>query len=163
MRQVVVVIAVVLLTLPIAALARAPYTPPGARDAVMRFSLRVNVSDRENCRPRTQEELEALPVHMRSPEECTRDDARFLLVFTIDGARADTIPLRRGGLRGDRPLVTVQERRLPPGSHHIQVELLRLTHDGAMPIAQLASPIDLLPGQVGLVTLDPGSNRLVLR
>jgi hypothetical protein len=164
MRSIRILMAAALLTLPIAALARAPnYSPPGAAEAAVRFSLRMNVADRENCRLATPEELEALPIHMRSPEVCTRDAATFLLVFTIDGARTDTIPLARGGFKGDRPLVAVEERRLPPGDHFVKVELLRVSRDGTDRVADLAAPVQLGAGDVALITFDAGSGQLRLR
>src|SRR5688572_29218669 len=113
------------LTLPLAALARAPYTPARADDAVLRFSWRMNVTARENCRRHTQAELDALPVHMRTPEVCTRDVARYMLITRVGAAPADTVQLARGGVHGDRPVFVLEERVLPPGEHRIQVAVLR--------------------------------------
>lgn len=147
----------------IAALSRAPYSPPGGDAALLRISFRTTVSVRERCRPRTREELDALPVHMRTPEICTAEAATFFLIASIDDARADTLELVRGGVKGDRPLFVLDERPLPPGRHRVRVELLRAGADsGQRVLAALDTVLSLQAGAVGLVTLD-GAGRLVAR
>jgi hypothetical protein len=162
MRIIGIVLVSLLLTLPIAALSRAPYTPPGARDAVLRLSWRMNVSAREECRPRSAEELEALPVHMRTPEVCTRDQASYVLITRFGDTSADTAPLLRGGVKGDRPLFVLRERRLPPGEHRIALEVRRAAGGRDSVVAALAATVHAAAGAVVLVTLDE-SGRLVVR
>ncbi|HSJ10414.1 MAG TPA: hypothetical protein VK928_10885, partial [Longimicrobiales bacterium] len=155
-----VILASAALTLPVAALSRAPWTPPGADTATLRFSWRMSVKAQENCRARTQEELDALPVHMRTPEVCTRDDAAYVLVTRIDDTTPDTVHLLRGGVKGDRPLFVLEERVLPPGVHRVGVELQRITTEGAESMAALDTELELRPGGIALVTLD-AADRLV--
>lgn len=157
------ILCAVVLTFPIAALARAPYTPPGSGDAILRFSWRMSVSAKENCRLRTQAELDALPVHMRTLEVCTRDDASYLLVSRINGMPADTIHLVRGGVKGDRPLFVLKDRMLPPGRHRVRLELERITDAGTEVLAALDSTLALAEGRVQLVTLDAEARRLTAR
>lgn len=151
MRRIRVVLAGAMLALPIAALARAPYTPPGAEDAVLRLSWRMSATSRESCRPRTQEELDALPVHMRTPEVCTRDLARYLLVLQVGEAVADTVELQRRGAKGDRPLFVLEDRRLEPGVHRVRVGLHRVDRG---PLAEMDTVLTLERGAIALVTLD---------
>jgi ferredoxin/coenzyme F420-reducing hydrogenase delta subunit len=112
---------------------------------------------------RSQEELEALPVHMRSPEECTPDLSDFILVLAVDGRAPDTIPLVRGGLKGDRPLTVLHDRRLPPGRHDIDLQFTRVALDAATVIAALDTTLHIAPGEIGLVTLDATAGRLHAR
>ena len=157
-------LATALLTIPIGALSRAPYTPAGAADSRLRLSWRMNVSGMERCRMRTQAELDALPVHMRSPQVCEQDDASYILVTGIDGSAPDTVHLLRGGVKGDRPLFVLEDRTLPAGTHRVRVALERT--GGSVPPAVLASldaEIELAPGSVVLVTLDPDGRTLVVR
>lgn len=150
-------------TVMIAGLARAPYyTPPGAGDAMLRFSWRMSVTARENCRPRTPAELDALPVHMRTPEVCTRDSARYALITTIDDAAPDTVHLLRGGVKGDRPLFVLEERTLPPGRHRVRIELLRMSSAGVEILGEIDEVLTLEEGAIRLITLDL-AGRLVLR
>jgi hypothetical protein len=162
----------------IAGLTRAPYTPPGTDAALLRFSWRLSTASRENCRPRTQEELDALPVHMRTPEVCTRDASTFTLITRIDDAAPDTAHLTRGGAKGDRPLFVLQDRALEPGRHRLRVELRRDTAapgadaaarsttggaEGSELLATLDTTVDLVRGRVRLVTMDGDGGRLEVR
>lgn len=148
------------LVLPLVALARAPYTPPGARAAALRLSWRLAAPAAERCRPRTAEELAALPAHMRSPEVCERDVARYSLVTRVDDEAPDTLALEGGGVKGDRPLFVLEERRLPPGSHRVRVELWRDGGDGGdggrRRVAALDTVLPMEAGRARVVTLAGG-------
>ena len=123
----------------------------------------MSAPSRERCRTRTAEELAALPAHMRVPEVCEDDVARYLLVTRIGTAPADTAELVRGGAKGDRPLFVHVERTPGAGRHHLAVRLLRLESDGAEEVlARLDTTVVLEPGRVRLVTLDE-SGRLTAR
>lgn len=163
-RHVWIVLCTSAMTLIVAALARAPYTPPGAEEAMLRFSWRLSVPANENCRPRTQAELDALPAHMRTAEVCTRDEAAYSLVTRIDEAAPDTVQLLRGGLKGDRPLFVLREHALPPGRRRIRVELRREVPSSASTLlAGLDTVVELVPGRVQLVTLDAEARRFLVR
>lgn len=163
MRPLWMLLCSVALVLPIVALARAPsYTPPGATDAMLRFSWRMDVTLRENCRTRTAAELEALPVHMRTPEECTPLPATYALITRVANAAPDTLYLVRGGVKGDRPLFVLEERTLQAGDHRVRITLQRSTATGVEVLASLDSTLTLREGEVQLVTLD-GNGRMVVR
>jgi hypothetical protein len=159
-RSAAILAASVALILPIAGLARAPYTPAGAGDAVLRFSWRMTVSVREDCRQRTQAELDALPVHMRTPEECTRDASQYQLALRI-GERTELLQLMRRGAKGDRPLFVLEERRLPPGSYNVSVELQRVT-ELVETVARLDTALVLQRGAVKLITRAEDGRLLVV-
>ncbi|CAN5656976.1 hypothetical protein BH23GEM9_BH23GEM9_36210 [soil metagenome] len=158
-----IVLCTALITVPIAALTRAPYTPPGAEAAILRFSWRMSVVAREDCRPRTTQELDALPVHMRTAELCTRDRARYVLITRVDATAPDTLELLRGGVKGDRPLFVLEERTLAPGRHRVAIDLYRLTDNAGELLASLDTVLALEPGEVQLVTLDSEGRRLTVR
>jgi len=149
-----------LLTLGTAAAARAPYTPAGHEQAWLRFSWRLTISAKEHCRPRTQDELDALPVHMRTPEVCTPDTATYALLTRIDDQPVETKHLARGGVKGDRPLFVLEERALPPGKHHIRVAVERRDDGDDHLIAELDTTLVLERGRVQLITLSPDGRRL---
>jgi hypothetical protein len=152
-----------LLAVPILVLTRAPYTPPGADDAVLRLSWRMNATAPENCRARTVAELDALPAHMRTPQECTRERADYVLVTTVGAAAPDTVHLVRGGVKGDRPVFVLQEHRLQPGLERVRVELKRVTAAGDSVVVALDTQVPLARGTVRLVTLDAEGRTLVVR
>jgi hypothetical protein len=164
MKRAWIVLASALTTLSIAALSRAPYSPPGRDDALLRFSWRMSVAAREHCRARTQAELDALPVHMRAPEICTREEATYALVTQIDELDADTLPVARGGAKGDRPIFVLEQRVLTPGSHRVRAHFYRTTNtsDTAL-LAGLDTTLVMERGGVQLVTLASESRRLTVR
>jgi hypothetical protein len=154
----------VVLTLPLAALARAPYTPPGAEGAVLRLAWRSNIQAEQSCRPRTPAELEALPVHMRTPEICTADRASFRLVVRLDDRQADTVPVAPGGAKGDRPVFVLREVTLPPGVHRVRVSFEREANGSAEGhTLRLDTTLVFTAGAIHLVTLDAEARRLVVR
>src|SRR5690606_16606466 len=103
-RMAAVVITTALMLVVIGWLARAPYTPRGSEDAVLRLSWRFRPVAAETCRPRTQAELDVLPVHMRTPEICESEPVVYSVVRQLDDGAADTIRVVRGGLKQDRPV-----------------------------------------------------------
>lgn len=156
--------AAALLTLPIIALSRLPYSPAGGDAAVLRLSWRMNITAREQCRPRTQQELDALPVHMRTPEVCTRDAADYFLITRIGTAALDTVQLIRGGVKGDRPLFVQRETPVESGTHAVVVELQRVNGDSVRhALLRLDTVIDFEAGAVRLVTTDRESATLTVR
>ncbi|HEU5209516.1 MAG TPA: hypothetical protein VFU06_08905 [Longimicrobiales bacterium] len=137
-------------------LARAPYTPEASERALLRLSWRFRPEAEEECRPRTQAELDALPVHMRTPDVCVSVPVVYRVIRQIDDARADTIRVLRGGLKQDRPVYVLLDTALPPATYRVRVALTRQRHDAAE--AMVLEPLDALlrmrPGSIGLVTLD---------
>jgi hypothetical protein len=154
---------VAVMVLAVAAGSRVPYAAPHGDDAVLRLSWRSTITAREQCRQRTAAELEALPVHMRTPEVCTRDEATYVLITQVGDERADTIALLRGGVKGDRPLFVRSERRLPPGEHRVYVSLERASASGRESLAAMDTVLELRAGHVLLVTTDADGRTLVVR
>jgi hypothetical protein len=105
--------------------ARAPYSTPDAANARLRLSWRLRGEKSETCRPRTQAELEALPVHMRTPEVCETRLLPYRLTVRIDEGPPDTATVLPGGVRGDRPVFVLREYILPPGEHRVSVRFTR--------------------------------------
>ena len=161
MKAVRILLCTVLLVLPIAALSRAPWIPAGASDAVLRFSWRMSVTGERSCRARTQQELDELPVHMRTPEICTVAAATYLLITRVGDAAADTTPLLRGGVKGDRPLFVLQERAVQPGQQRVSVQLVRVTRGSSAILASLDTVLAMQRWRVQLVTLNEADRLIV--
>jgi hypothetical protein len=154
------------MTVTIGWLARAPYQPPGADDAILRLSWRLRAPVAETCRPRSQAELDALPVHMRTPELCERRTAAYHLVVQLDSLPADTTRVLQGGAKADRPLYVLRELPVERGPHRVRV---RFAPDEYEPAEAAPAPlaIDTVlrmhAGAVVLITLDPGGRTFIVR
>lgn len=108
------------------AASRSTFTMDSGRLAVLRLSWSGRPERIETCRRLSTEELEDLPAHMRREVECEGRPARYEVRATA-GARvlmADTVT--GGGVRGDRAIHMLRDLVLPPGTHHLSVEVLRL-------------------------------------
>ena len=161
--RIVAVLVTVLATLALGWLARAPYTPPGSDSASLRLSWRLRSAGTETCRPRTQAELDALPVHMRSPDVCESRQLVYWLIMRIDDTTLDTLRVVPGGLKQDRPAYVLHERTLAPGSHHVRVHFEEQGAAVTSAPLVLDTVVQFQAGVVHLVTLDGGNTRLVLR
>lgn len=163
-RLAAVILVSALMTAALGWLARAPYRPPGGDMGLLRLSWRLRGERIETCRPRTPAELDALPVHMRTPEVCEGRLVAYLLVVRLDDAPPDTVRVLPGGARGDRPVFVLHELRLEPGPHRVRVSFEREEDTG---LAEARSPLaidtvlDVTPGAIELITLDAAARRFV--
>ncbi|HSK21151.1 MAG TPA: hypothetical protein VK912_18495 [Longimicrobiales bacterium] len=156
----------ILMTLAVGWLARAPYQPPGAEDGLLRLSWRMRAPDTETCRVRTQAELDALPVHMRTPEVCESHSAAWELVVQVDSQNADTTRILQGGARRDRPLFVLRELPLEPGAHHVRIGFTPeegLRENGTAVPLVFDSVLWIAPGEVALVTLERERGTFIVR
>lgn len=160
-RRALLVLVTLLATSALGWLARAPYDPPDGEHGVLRLSWRLRGERTETCRTRTAAELEALPVHMRTPQVCAGQLVGYLLTLQVDEAAPDTATVLPGGARGDRPLFILRETPLSPGPHRVRVTLAR--SDGRGAAFTLDTVLTAAAGAVELITLDAEGGRLVHR
>jgi hypothetical protein len=176
MRHAASVLLLIVLIGLLASLSRAPWTPPGARQAMLRLSWRATGTPVESCRRLTAEELERLPAHMRQEEVCEGRIAPFGLTVRVDGRTLSDDTIQASGARRDRPVYVMRDFILQPGEHELEVifQVLGLTgsdieqrqeRPGTSFPALLAfrSEISVVPGRVVLVTYDESERALVAR
>ncbi len=144
-------------------LARAPYDPPASSGALLRLSWRFRPEPSATCRPRSQAELDALPVHMRTPEVCESEPVVYHAIRRIEDGPADTIRVLRGGIKQDRPVYVLLDTALVPGSYRVRVHLVRERTGAAQEpvLAPLDTVLQIGPGAIGLVTIDGAGGRFV--
>jgi hypothetical protein len=104
---------------------RASYQTGQLDVAQLRLSWRIRGERIESCRDRTQQELDALPVHMRTPRLCQTRALPYLLVLSIDHGIPDTTMLHPAGARHDRPIYVFRDTVLAAGRHHVRVSFVR--------------------------------------
>jgi hypothetical protein len=138
---------------------RAGYRSGADDHALLRLSWRLRGERIENCRNRTQQELDALPVHMRTPTVCETRSIPYRLIVSIDGGVPDTTILRPAGARHDRPIYVLQDSTLPPGTHHVTIVCMRA--DRFTPLLRFDGRLNFFRGYIELITVDESSGQLV--
>ena len=171
MRRVAAVAVAALLLFATGALTRVRYSPASADAAVLRLSWRTRAEAKQLCRDRTAEELEALPVHMRTPQVCTPIPLRYELSVRIDDGPTYVRRLHAAGARADRPVYVFREQPITPGRHRITVEFRRPDqHDdddddddhGRRDVLRLRRRVVVRPGDILLVTYDDERRELYI-
>lgn len=161
---------------------RFSYMANPAGEAELRLTWRTRAPLVDECRRLTQEEQEALPVHMRREEVCEGRVASYSLDVWVDGEVRHSSTIHGAGARGDRPLYVYDRLRLDPGHHDVHVVFERI--GGADPPAagaaeetteaaersgsaperlELREGIELAAREVALITYDAVARRLVLK
>jgi len=144
------------------------YRPAEAERALLRLSWRLSAEVGEICRPATEEELAELPVHMRTDEICEPMDSGFDLVVTLDEDTLVAERLEGRGARGDRPISILREWPLAPGKHRLTVRLTPVgevgdrTGAGEVQERELERTVEVAPGEVVVVAIQPETGRLIL-
>lgn len=166
-RRAAAVFVAVAATAGVAWLSRLPSDFGGGADATIRLSWRAAGVPVENCRTRTEEELAALPAHMRSPRECTRALAPFELAVALDGSPVVHDTVFPKGARGDRPVYVFRDLPTKAGRAPLSIRFEALAGEEAQ--ADEAPTryawdgvVEVASGHVALVTLD-GEGSLVVR
>jgi hypothetical protein len=157
---------------------RAHYSPPGSDTSVLRLSWRLRGEKKEECRTRTPEELEALPVHMRTPEVCVGHLESYRMTLRIDDAQPVVKTFLPAGAKGDRPIFVMFDQPLAPGEHVIGIEFTPIQegksgHDDddddddedddeehARPLS-FHSTVRVQPGQIVLITMSEDATTLL--
>jgi hypothetical protein len=138
-----------------------PYNLTDGAQGMIRLSWRYRIAATQECRTRTQEELDALPVHMRTPEVCERGIPSYRMSLWVDGNSIFEDVVRPAGAAGDRPLYVHRDHGVPPGEHRIEVRFFPLLGgDVGGGGLSLDRTVTISPGEVVLVTHDPNTDRL---
>jgi len=127
-------LAVALTVLSLAALGLLSSLPlPGEapEEALLRMSWRLRGEEAGECPRPTEEELQALPSHMRNPDACVGELPPYRLRLWVDGSLRLDDQVRGGGLRSDRPLTVYRELTVEPGTHTVRVEFVREDEEGS--------------------------------
>lgn len=94
-------------------------------DAMLRLAWAARPERVEQCRTLGEEELAALPAHMRQQVVCTGVTAQYRAEIFRDGRLLAADDLRGGGLRNDRQLYHYRELRIPGGASILEVRVTR--------------------------------------
>jgi len=141
------------------ALSRQQIPNTGTPEAALRFSWRLRSEEVGDCRHPTEQEMEALPAHMRNPDACVGQVPDYRLLVRVNGEERFDDRVRASGARGDRPLFVYREIRLRPGTHDLQVRFT--PEDGSDAVSlDLDSDLTLGANEVLLVTRNEDTGTL---
>lgn len=118
-----------------------------SEQAALRLTWSARPERVERCRTLSDEELAALPTHMRMRTQCEGRFARYLLRVAIDGRAALADTLHGGGLREDRPIYYLRDLPVAPGTRTVAIVLQRI--DSAGPTRDTASTSGDLGDRLG--------------
>ncbi len=140
-----------------------PYDAADEGLGMIRLSWRYRIAPTQECRTRSQEELDALPVHMRTAEVCERGIPSYRMSLQVDGDSIFEDVIRPGGAAGDRPLYVHRDLEVAPGVHTITIRFDPLA-DGGVGEGGLSfdRTVTISSGEVVLVTYDANADRLEL-
>ena len=141
---------------------RLPFQAMESRSAMLRLSWRMRPERNELCRDRTQAELDALPVHMRTPRVCETRVVPYRLIVQIGAGRADTSLILPAGAKHDRPVYVLRDTLLAPGAPQVRVVFERADSSLVGPL-RFERTVRLQAGFIELITLQEETGRLVLR
>lgn len=160
MKQVLQILVAAAALLLVGALSQVPFTPEKPDNALLRLSWRVRGEAVEQCRDRTPEELEKLPIHMRTPQVCTGRVSAYRLEIELDEKEYPVTELRAAGARADRPIYVFREFPIVAGEHEIEVEFYS-THSPEKRV-KFERRVHAEPGEILLLTYDQQRNSLYL-
>ncbi len=149
-------------TAALAGLSQVPYAAATGEHGELRFAWRYRSETVEQCRRLTDDELAALPQHMRRDEICERRLQPWRLVVTLDGTPVADDTVRAKGAREDRPLYVFRQLQLPPGSHHLRAVFSPIGVSSRAPLEVDAS-VTVAAREVLLVTYDADADRLMVK
>lgn len=153
-----------LLVAGVGAIAHLPLGAPPDH-AALRIALRTPLAQIEVCRDRSDEELAALPRHMRQRRDCAITTVDYRLTVEVDDrVLVDRVVVHRG-VRRNRPLVADELLTVAPGSRRVVVrfapEATQATIDGGAELAtaRFDNTLELVAGRVSILALaaDGGS------
>lgn len=141
---------------------RAPYQATESEAALLRLSWRMRPERNEQCRDRTQAELDALPVHMRTPRICETSVVPYRLILQIGDGMADTTVILPAGARHDRPIYVLRDSLLTPAPYRVQVTFER-ADSTRVNVLRFDQTVKFAAGHIELVTLSDDGRALIQR
>lgn len=127
----------------------------------LKLSVTAAGDRKEACRKLSREELMKLPPNMRRPESCSRERHPVRITITMDDHELFAHNQPPAGLSNDGNSSFYGKFDLPAGHHKILATLS--LDDGTSLVSQLDQNVDILPGQVLVLGLDPVTHQLTIQ
>ena len=144
---------------------RAPMRFHATTDGVVRLAWSARPERVERCVTHSDEELQAVPAHMRQRVTCEGRSARYRLVVRRDGEVLADEMVHGGGVRQDRSIYLLRDFPTRPGRHRLEVMFERLDSVEAAPadVALARRRDEAVPSRLTLdATHDLGARSVLL-
>ncbi len=119
----------------------------------------------QDCRTLSEEELAALPQHMRRKEVCDTRAVPYQLDLWVD----DTLRLQKkytaAGIHGDRPITIAERVGVTTGPHAVKLVLAPAetsSDENGLPTFSLEQTIDFEAGRIRVTSLDERTGQIQL-
>ncbi|NNL96502.1 MAG: 4Fe-4S binding protein [Xanthomonadales bacterium] len=128
------------------------YQPIGVNEAMVSLSFSHAGERIQQCRQRSQAELDKLPPNMRKPADCPRERHPVSVVFQVDGEERYREVLSPSGFWNDGESTFYQRFPVMAGSRLLQIEM----NDSGSPDEYHVhtQSLNLAPGEHVVVTFD---------
>ena len=113
-------------TLAIVVASHVPIPVHPSEAAMLRVAWSARPERVESCRTLSEEELSALPQHMRQRVVCEGTTASYRFEVRREGEIIASSTVRGGGMRHDRQLYIFRELPIPSGRSTLEVRLTRI-------------------------------------
>lgn len=124
--------------------------------ALLGIAVRTMAGTVQDCRTLSEEELAALPLHMRRKEVCETHGVPYRLEVRVDGEMRLERVYKAAGIHGDRP-ITVDERiGMEAGSHDVSIRFSPAKADasGKLPVFTFEQSVALEEGRIRVARLE---------
>lgn len=148
------------------AVAAHPTVSDPTEGALLRIAIRTTAGTVSDCRTLTQQELDALPMHMRRPEVCETRAVPYRLEVSVDDAVVLDRTYTAAGIHGDRPLTVDEEIGVRAGSHTVAVRFAPSADAHAAtppPSFAYEGTADFPDGRIRVATLDAAGTGFEIR
>jgi len=133
--------------------------------AILGVAVRTMAGTVQDCRTLSDEELSALPQHMRRKEVCETHAVPYRLEVRVNGeARLDRV-YTAAGIHGDRP-ITVDERiEVAAGPQEVSIRFAPAEANAAaqLPVFTFQQDVTLEEGRIRVAWLDGVSGPFEIR
>ena len=131
-------------------------------EAVVSLSFSHAAKRIGECKRLSQEELQALPPNMRTPDECPRERHTLHFEFFVDDELAYATTLSPSGLWKDGKTTIYQRLRIPSGSHLMRIRMKDSGREEGFDFDDSAR-VDLAAEQNLVVFFDAANQRFQFR
>lgn len=124
--------------------------------ALLGIAVRTMAGTVQDCRTLSDEELAALPQHMRRKEVCETHGVPYRIEVRVNGETRLDRTYTAAGIHGDRPIVVDERIDIAPGPHDVSIRFAPAQPDtsGKLPVFQYDRNVVIEEGRIRVAWLE---------